>query len=168
MELHERLERWDGKDVAFLEEVFDLHSHREDFARDALAELTAPARFQTAATWLLKRAFEEGDRLAAADSARFLRALPKLEPWEARLHALQSLPYLRVTAKTRSVVERFVREALTSDVKFVRAWAFTGLHELAKAFPELRPEAERLFQDALEEGPASVRARVRHLVKAGF
>ncbi|MCP3919029.1 MAG: hypothetical protein GY711_26085 [bacterium] len=168
MQLAKRLGSWDGKDVAFLEKVYALYPHDAALAQDVFQALNSAAHVQTGATWLLKRHFESGARLDARATGRFLGSLALLEPWEARLHALQCMPFLVIPARSRAVLETFVREALESDVKFVRAWAFAGLHALAKAFEDLRPEAEALFDEALEAGPASVRARIRNLRKEGF
>jgi hypothetical protein len=168
MQLAERFEAWDGKDVAFLAEVYDLYAGRDDFHAQVLAALDAEERAQTGATWMLKRGLEEGRTLTRADAARFLARLEALIPWEAQLHALQCLPFVPVPARSRTAVERFVRAALESETRFVRAWAFTGLFELANTFAELRPEAERLMDAALEAGPASVSARIRNLRKQGW
>ena len=61
-----------------------------------------------------------------------------------------------------------MRQALESEVKFVRAWAFTGLHQLAREFEGLRPEAKERFKEALAQGSAAVRARVRKIQAQGF
>lgn len=168
MRLVERLAAWDGRDVALLEEVYDLHAGLGDFVAQALEAAAGDERGQSGGTWMLKRRLEEGGRLDAQETARFFGLLGALTAWEAQLHALQSMPYLTISARSRPGVERFVRAALESEATFVRAWAYTGLFELASTFDELRAEADRLMDAGLEEGPASVRARIRNLRKKGW
>ena len=168
MRLAQRLASWDGKDVAFLAEVYELHGHRDDFAAQVLEALEGVALAQSGGTWVLKRHLEQGGRIEGREAERFFAGLGALQPWEAQLNALQCLPFVVIPAGAREAVERFVRAALESEVKFVRAFAFTGLHELARRFEELRPEAESLMDAAYEEGPASVRARIRNLQRRGY
>ncbi len=61
-----------------------------------------------------------------------------------------------------------MRKCLEDDNKFVRAWAYNGFYELAKQYPEYRTEAGQLFEMALRDEAASVKARVRNVMKQGF
>ena len=65
-------------------------------------------------------------------------------------------------------MEIYERHGLTDQNKFVRAWSYNGLYELATSFPSLRKEAERFFDMALADEAASVKARVRNIMKKGF
>jgi len=49
---------------------------------------------------------------------------------------------------------------------FVRAWAYNGLGLLAARDPSLRPEIDALFDAAMAEDKASVRARIRNVRKS--
>ena len=84
------------------------------------------------------------------------------------MHVLQCLAGWPLPARSRKPLEAFVRESFESPVKFVRAWAYSGLHALAEEFEDLRPEAMEALEGALEDGPASVKARVRKLLAQGF
>jgi hypothetical protein len=68
----------------------------------------------------------------------------------------------------RSELERFVRIKLSDPNKFVRAWAYKGFYELAKAFPEYQTEASQFFEMAMRDEPASVKTRVGKILKQGF
>lgn len=168
MELRDRCEGWDGKDVALLHEVYDLCVDGRGFVASLVKAPAESDRVQVAWTWLLKRWLEEGGRLTVKQAETLFDGLAQLVPWEAQLHVLQSLHRIDLPDRSREPLEAFVRRALDSEVKFVRAWAFSGLHALAGAFEELRPEAERLMDAARDEGPASVRARIRQLRERGW
>ena len=162
-EASERFAGWDGRDVGPLEELFASQAARPRFVEQLLEGLEGEREAQLGCSWLLKRWLDDGGEPTRAQAGQFCRALAGLGPWEARLHALQCLGRVPIPARSRRAVERFVRAALEDEVKFVRAWAYTGLDALARAFDELRPEVERLMRRGLREGPASVRARIRRL-----
>ena len=94
--------------------------------------------------------------------------LQSLEHWESRLHVLQSIPYMPIPGTHKKKVETFLRECLVDDVKFVKAWAYSGFYELAVQYPEYQDEAEQFFEMAMRDQPASVRSRIRNIMKKGF
>ena len=96
---------WDGKGTGPIQSVYDRHRDETGFLA-TLIGLLDEAELQTGATWLLKRALEDGATLAARDTARFLRAGERLVPWEAILHFLQSLPDLTVGSRRAAAVTR--------------------------------------------------------------
>ena len=49
--------------------------------------------------------------------------------------------------------------------KFVRAWAYNGFYLLAVQHGEYEAEARQLLTMALRDEPASVKARVRNVLK---
>ena len=79
------------------------------------------------------------------------------------MHAIHAIP--RTHKKN---VETFLRECLVNDTKFVRAWAYSGLYELAFQYPEYKEEAKQLFEMAMRDEPASVKSRIRKVMKEGF
>jgi hypothetical protein len=68
----------------------------------------------------------------------------------------------------RIEVETFLRQTLNDSNKFVRAWSYNGFYQLARHFPQYREEAEAIFEMALRDEAASVKARVRNIIRAGF
>ena len=92
-----------------------------------------------------------------------------LDVWESKLHLLQCMAYLPVPKSQLPSVESFIRTNLTSDNKFVRAWAYSGFYQLARQVPTLQAEASALFHHALDtETAGSVRSRINRVIKLGF
>ena len=59
-----------------------------------------------------------------------------------------------------------LRHCLSDTNKFVRAWSYNGLAELAKQYPQYRGEVKQLFELAQNDDSeaASVKARIRNIV----
>ena len=92
-----------------------------------------------------------------------------MNDWDGQLHILQIMSRLPIAASQQKEVENFLLKSITSNVKFVRAWAYDGFYQLACQHPEYRPQAEILFNDAIENDAApSVIARVRNIWNQGF
>ncbi len=163
---------WDGRSTAVIQAVFDRNRHH-DFFLDAVLELSARPRVQVGATWLLKRFLETGgaDADAAIGSrvaATLWSQLDNLEHWAATLHVLQCMPFLPISSEDVQPVESFLRACVEGDVKFVRAWAYSGFYELAVRHPAYQDDVQRLLEGALETEAASVRARIRNVMQRGF
>lgn len=164
---------WDGKSAADITEVYQAYCTAETFV-DVLIELLSEVELQSGVSWLLKHHCEQllkknelfTGKTAVAISETFA-ALSK-GGWQARLHILQTLPYLDFSYCDKRVIDVFLRSGLTDSNTFVRAWSYNGFYLLARSFPEYRQEAEQFFSMALRDEPASVKARVRQLVKQGF
>lgn len=62
----------------------------------------------------------------------------------------------------------FLRNCLISDNKFVRAWAYNGFYELALQYPAYKTEVKKFLDMAMKDEAASVKARVRNILKRGF
>ena len=83
--------------------------------------------------------------------------------WEASLHLLQMLPGWPIPrGKTKRLAKR-LRENLEADNKFVRAWCYNGLFELARQHGEFRDEVSQLLDQAEQTEAASVKARIRKI-----
>ena len=169
MTLKADIEGWDTKSRDAIARVYDKHVGDADFLVHVIA-LIGKAPTQVGATWLLKHSFDEGGvPLDAALASAAYSKVDGLVRWEAKLHILQCMERLPIPESRVRPVEQFLRDCLASEVKFVRAWAYSGFHELARQHPAFRAEASRLLADALEtETAASVLARVRRKVKQGF
>ena len=165
MTLLDEIASWDGKSAAALQSTYERHSDDEDFLATILEHI-GDVELQRAATWLLKRHLEVGNSLSPGGSRAILDAFSDQEHWESKLHALQCLPYLEVPEDQSAGLERFLDSCLESDNKFLRAWAYNGFNELALRLPRYRDEVNLMLARASESEAASVRARVRNILKS--
>ena len=163
-DLTEELGVWDGKSAAALQSIYLRRCADEDFVATTLV-LVADANLQRAATWMLKRHLELGNPLSARECRSILGSLSVQQDWESKLHLLQCLPYLSIPDEDRVGLEQFLDAGVRSDKKFVRAWAYSGLGELALRFPQYREAVEGMLARAGGSETASVRARIRNLRK---
>jgi len=167
--MKEDIAAWDGKAVAPIAATYDRHHAQKNFLRDVIALFSDDACAR-GATWLLKRHVENGDAaVPAALCTRVFAQLGALSHWEARLHVLQCLPHLTIARADAERVAQFIRGGLTDDAKFVRAWSYNGLRELAVQQPAYQDEARRTLEAAMQtEKAASVKVRIRKALAAGF
>ncbi|MYC83381.1 MAG: hypothetical protein F4X19_15015 [Acidobacteria bacterium] len=164
MALWEEIASWDGKSAAALQSTYERHSDEEDFLATILEHI-ADVELQRAATWLLKRHLEAGNPLYPGGSLAILGVLSDQEHWESKLHILQCLPFLDIPEDESPGVEEFLDSCLESDNKFLRAWAYNGFNELSLRFPRYREEVNLMLAKAVESEAASVRARIRNILK---
>jgi len=166
-QLQEAIHDFDGKDVAVLE-AFLTHVQFDEELADLLLELAllADAQLQIATTWLLKRGHEQGGTITSAQAARMVGLLGQTSHWQARLHLLQLFAVVPIPSASVDDAFTLFLESTDDQNKFVRAWAYNGLSCLATAVPAFRGQVAALLMRAQHEESASVRARIRHAVKA--
>ena len=164
MTLLEEISAWDHKSATALQSTYERHRDGKDFLATLLAHI-ADVELQRAATWLLKRHLEAGYSLSPESSRAILGVLPDQEHWESKLHILQCLPYLDIPEDQSAGLEQFLDSCLESDNKFLRAWAYNGFNELSLRFPRYREEVTHMLARAGESEAASVRARIRNILK---
>ncbi|MDE0231542.1 MAG: hypothetical protein OXN93_04595 [bacterium] len=165
MTLSEEIASWDNRSAAALQSTYERHSDEEGFLATILEHI-ADVEFQRAATWLLKRHLEAGNSLSPESSRAILGVLSDQEDWESKLHILQCLPYFDIPEAETAGLEQFLDSCLESDNKFVRAWAYSGYNELSLRFPRYREEVDHMLAKAGESEAASVRARIRNILKS--
>ncbi len=166
MTLLDEIAAFDGKHIAPLEDLAARLSPDPQVIREliGLARRDDPL-LQAAATWLLKRLQEGGAAFSEPEVEALLDLLDQVADWEARLHLLQILPVVQVPEGCKEDLHRLLGRSLRDENKFVRAWSYTALAELAAQFADLRDEvAERLRLGQRDEA-ASVRARIRNVLK---
>ena len=163
--LSEEIGSWDGKSTAVLQSIYERHSAEEDFVATVLAHV-ADVESQRAATWLLKKHLEAGNSLSAADCRTVMGALSDQDHWESKLHVLQCLPYLELREDDCAGLENFLDACIRSEKKFVRAWAYNGFNELSIRFPRYREQVDGMLARAADSEAASVRARIRNILKS--
>lgn len=162
--LSKEIDSWDGNSVAELQSIYERHGAEEDFVATVL-EHVGQLESQRAATWLLKRHLEAGNALAVDDCRIVMNVLTDRDHWESKLHLLQSLPYLDIHEDDCARVENLLNSCIGDKNKFVRAWAYNGFNELALRFPRYRKEVDGMLAHAIESEAASVRARIRNILK---
>lgn len=130
-----------------------------------LAETGTKAQ-QIAATQIGKRWIETGFAPSEALVEKWLALLSGEQPWECKLQVLQTLPALPVPERDKEAVWSLLREWLSHENKFIRAWSYGGLAHVADQFAEFRTEAIALLRLGMRDEPASVKARIRNALKA--
>ncbi len=165
MSLAAAIRRWDRKSADDIAVVYREFASQKTFST-LLLDALADAELQAGASWLLKAWLEDGNLLSAKDSTRLLNAFPELQDWAARLHCLQSLPFIEIPASCEQPLGKFLHRQLTHDNKFVRAWAYNGFALLGRNNARYREEAESLFEMAMRDEAPSVKARIRQIQKS--
>ena len=74
------------------------------------------------------------------------------------------MQYLCIPRVAKQATEQFIRNHLSSSNTFVRAWAYDAFYRLASDYPEYRCEARQLLEMGMRDEPASVKARIKHLI----
>ena len=168
MSLKADLADWDMKSADVIAAIYQRYCDDAEFQAQVVA--MAVGVFERGATWLLKRDLEARKTPLATELAeRIFASTAKTQHWEAKLHILQIMMWLPLSPKHLPAALDFVRSCLTSDRKFLRAWAYSGFYEIARQYPDYQVEAKRLFLHALEyETAGSVLARVRKVAGQGF
>ena len=166
MDLAQHIKQWDGQSVSDLHDIYRQHSHSEQFFQQ-ITSLCVNKDCELGATWLLKHHVECTGELDIKGFQTVLLHLPKFKQWQAQLHILQILNKSNITASARPVLEPFLRYGLSDANKLIRTWCFNGMYELAIKYPELQQEVLSLLTMAVQDEPASVKARIRKLLKKG-
>lgn len=162
--LAEEIGSWDGKSTAALQSAYERYCAEGDFVATILAHM-ADVNLQRSATWLLKKHLEMGNPLSAGDCGAIFGRLSVQEHWESKLHILQCLPYLNILEEDIVGLEKFLDACVKSDNKFVRTWAYNGFNELSLCFPRYREKVDGMLARASISEAASVRARIRNILK---
>jgi len=167
--LTRELAAWDKKSVDVITSIYDRFAAEPDFV-EHIVSLTPELTLQSGSTWLLKHYLEERQQpLSGGLVTAIFQHLDRLVEWEAKLHILQCMAYLPVPETHVKKTQSFLLENIESDNKFIRAWSYSGYYQLAKQYPELRYDVEKRLTEALQNDPAaSVKARIRKLLKEGF
>lgn len=167
MALKNEILNWDGKSVHDITIVYEKHCLSTGFV-NKLVKYCAILELQKGASWLLKRYCENNGIITDNQIEEIYSLLPKFLHWEAKLHTLQIIPYLKIPVIAQKDVECFLRSGLEQSEKFVRAWSYNGFYELALQYPEYQEEVKQFFEMALRDDSASVKARIRYIMKKGF
>lgn len=163
MNLETAILQWDGKSADDIRQVHKQYAGSANYLSQ-LTPMVSNKTLCTGASWLLKAELESGAALAKEDTRRIIANLCELDYWQQKLHILQIFEFISIEIDQKRYAETFLRACLSDDNKLVRAWAYNGFFYLAKQYEEFQPEAAELFDMALRDEVASVKARVRKLV----
>ncbi len=167
MSLKDEILNWDGKSANHITSIYEKHLHSSGFV-DQLIEFCKFSELQKGASWLIKRYCELKGCLNEQQVLEILGLLKKLEHWETKLHMLQIMPYFSIPVSAKKPTEHFLRHCLEQNQKFVRAWTYNGFYLLAKQYPEYQQEVKQFLEMGLTDESASVKARIRNILKQGF
>ena len=164
--LAHRLESWDGKHVDYLEKLYLEELNNPEFMEEVIHCYSQFESLQKASSWLIKHHYDQGNSLSDAQITRVLAMLGQLRHWESLLHVLQLIPSFQVTKIQTESIEPVVHQALSTENKFVKAAAYAAYFELVKVIPALLGEFKVRCEDALEYESASIKVKVRKILKA--
>lgn len=167
MNLEQEIEGWNGKSSNDIDDIYHRHQKDELFISKIIAISRNPD-LQKGSTWLLKRHLQSGKKIANESHSQLLRILPHIKKWEPKLHILQCLPYIDIKEQEKKTVEHFLRYCLIDKNKFVRAWAYSGFHQISTQYPEYKDEAKEMLKLALKNEAPSVKSRIRNITKGGL
>lgn len=164
MSMQQEIADWNGKSTDDIQLIYSHYYHKPSFVSEILL-LIKQVLYQKGATWLLKKYLEDEGHLTHQEMGSVYRSLPELEFWEAKLHILQCMPLIPIQKSKVKAVESFLRDCLADQNKFVRAWAYNGFYLLANQYPEYQSEIDQLLDQAMRNEAASVKARIRNILK---
>ena len=165
MPLQDDIQAWDKKSKQDILYVYERHSDNPDFI-GFLLDLSKHDDCSEGATWLIKHALENGLEFDDQHINVFCGMIEIELSWQSKLHILQILPFIIVPAEYKHQMMAFIRQSSEDENKFVRAWAYNGLYELASTYPEYRDGLSVVFDAADETEPPAVKARIRNVKKA--
>ncbi|MCX4027228.1 hypothetical protein H0A36_08500 [Endozoicomonas sp. SM1973] len=167
MKIEHELTRWDGKSKDDTTKIYETYHTKAEFAATIIKLMNNPS-CQKGATWLLKAFLESNNKIDKKQIKSVYDSLHQLDDWESKLHILQSIPYMPIAKTECKKLERFLRVTLTDKNKFVRAWSYNGFYVLAKQYPAYAEEVKQFFEMAMKDEAASVKARIKNIMKKGF
>lgn len=167
MHIEQEIASWDGKSAANIKAIYDAHKTESNFA-DTIVALSLTKACEKGATWLLKAWLEAGNKLEQPQIAKVYGSLDQLKHWEAKLHVLQSIPFMSIADAESGNVYNFLMLTLTDQNKFVRAWSYNGFYELSRYHSRYKNVTKQYFEMAMRDEAPSVKARIRNIMKKGF
>ncbi|WP_154853512.1 hypothetical protein [Cyclobacterium xiamenense] len=157
--------QWNGTHTAHLKNLYQENRDDPSFIPATLALLETEEAVEVSSSWVLKHHIDQGEMVSSDQVDQLVKKLAGLRFWESRLHLLQMIPQIPLTAAQAGRLEPVVRKHLSSDRPFVKASAFAAYFEIVKRFPELKNEFRLLCEDSLEKVSASVKVKIRRILK---
>ncbi|MEM8965946.1 MAG: hypothetical protein AAGE93_05985 [Bacteroidota bacterium] len=164
-DLPHSLAHWDGKHIDHLVSLYNSHISDATFIDDIIQLYQSHEDLRRATSWLIKHHYDKANTLSVKQVNKILGIVNHLQHWESQLHVLQIMPKLNIDSKMAEHLEPFVREKMSSSKKFVKAAAYEAYLEIVRNIPELRHEYRLICEEAFIHESASVRAKVRKILK---
>lgn len=167
MTLEKDIHAWDEKNKEDITQIYERYKNTARFTH-RLVTLAAKPLCTVGATWLLKHHLEAGAKLTQRQYNTILGTLVSTVNWQPKLHILQMLPLVKEAVIPQELVgsiERCLRDGLSDENTFIRAWSYNGWYVLSEQYPEYKKEVMQFFNMALKDEAASVKARIRQLLK---
>lgn len=164
--LIDKLKLWDGIHIEYVTKLYEENMEDRDFFEDLVTVYNNEQDLQKATTWLIKHHYDNRKILPHILTEKLLSNCLTIENWEAKLHLLQIFPRFKLTETSTPILEKFIRNCLTDQNKFVRAWAYNGFYELTKYIPELKTEVQLICEIAMETESASIKSKVKKILLA--
>ena len=152
----------DGSSADELSVIYARFHDDKKFLTTLLSSLASP-QAELAASWLLKRFLEEGGSLKDKQVKKLLKTAIEFKHWPSTLHFLQSLPMIEIPAEVGDKLSTYLKHKLQEKNKFIRAWAYGGLHVLGQQHETYRAEADSILDLAMQDEAPAVKARIRRL-----
>ncbi len=163
--VEQALAQWDGKAIEQMQLLFDQYHTQQGFVQQLISFLQKEET-QLGASWLLKACLDKEVSLNASQVDQVLLCLLNAHSWQTKLHILQSLPHMVLSKKQAEFIYPILRQGLSAENKFVRAWSYNGMYELSCQHAKYLKETKQYFALALEDEAPSVKARLRNIMKS--
>lgn len=165
MSLYDDICGWNKKSKQDIANIYTKYSSNSGFI-DELIKIAADRNHSDGASWLIKHSLEDGATLNTAQINKFCDLCHLELAWQSVLHLLQILQFMTVPASHKHQMMAFIRQNTEHENKFVRAWAYNGLYEIAMTYDEFRDGLSVVLDAAEETEPPAVKARIRNIKKA--
>jgi len=167
MPIRDELKLFDGNHTDVLEGILSRHRPTNSFI-GSLVTLVADKEqtIQTGATWLLKRLAEDNVHFKSEQLIALFGSLSELTHWLSKLHVCQMLQYVTIPKDSDRTIAWFLDGNLWDENRFLRAWSYSGLFELARQHKKYIPYVLEELERGEADKAASVKARIRNIRKA--
>ena len=166
----------DTLDVADLARIHEDSARAPDYLKTLIDEIERDdPRTQPRASWLLLH----HATTPAPDSAHAppppipqkhletaIDILGNSPAWESRLHLCQLFSRVPCPPDLAEPLHEHLTRLAADKRAFLRAWALTALHHLAKTNPAFKKEAATTLRAARSDTSKAVQARLRKVLKA--
>lgn len=160
------LANWDGRAMTPLKNIYVDCVQHPDFIPILSDWSIQNDDLQNASTWLLKHHLDQKNTFSRAQTLALLPALAAAKEWPAQLHLLQMLPHLPLAEQDLEMLLEPIEKLMQNKVKFVKAWAYYAFGLMSQFLPELKEEAAQIFQMAMANESAAIKARIRKACQA--
>ncbi len=161
MDIEAELAHFRGDNVQVLEALAQRHPADAALLRRVFEAGCLKPKLRAGVVWLLSYWGYRGQSLATIDLDTVLDWFEQAADWHTPLYILQLIPKLTIPAERHPRLYHLLLAHLGDANKFVRAWAYNGLHSLARRFPQYEAEVHDLLEVGIQTEVAAVKAQIR-------